>query len=107
MEGGPARHQPRGRLIPIGFASGAIPQIPANILLVKNLDVIGVYWGAYWRLRPEVLGESFRQLVAWYEEGLIRPHVSRVLALEEANEALALLERRQATGKVVVRIAPE
>ena len=99
--------RPEGRLIPIGFASGEIPQIPANILLVKNLDVIGVYWGAYWRLRPEVLGESFRQLVAWYEEGLIRPHVSRVLALEEANEALALLERRQATGKVVVRIASE
>lgn len=93
---------PEARLIPIGFASGEIPQIPANILLVKNLTVIGVYWGAYWRFRPEVLAESFRTLVGWFEEGRIRPHISNVLPLEEANEALALLEERRATGKVVV-----
>lgn len=93
---------PEARLIPIGFASGEIPQIPANILLVKNLTVVGVYWGAYWRFRPEVLAGSFRTLVGWFEEGRIRPHISNVLPLEEANEALALLEERRATGKVVV-----
>jgi len=93
---------PEARLIPVGFASGEIPQIPANILLVKNLTVIGLYWGAYWRFRPEVLAESFRTLIGWFGEGRIRPHVSHVLPLEEANEALALLEERRATGKVVV-----
>lgn len=93
---------PEARLIPIGFASGEIPQIPANILLVKNLTVIGLYWGAYWRLRPDVLAESFRTLLGWFEAGRIQPHISHVLPLDQANEALALLETRRATGKVVV-----
>lgn len=93
---------PEARLIPVGFASGEIPSIPANILLVKNLTVIGLYWGAYWRFRPDVLAESFRTLIGWFEAGRIRPHISHVLALAEANEALALLEERRATGKVVV-----
>ena len=93
---------PEARLIPIGFASGEIPQIPANILLVKNLTVIGLYWGAYWRFKPEVLADSFRILVGWFEAGKISPHISHVVPLEEANEALALLEERRATGKVVV-----
>jgi len=93
---------PEARLIPIGFASGDIPQIPANILLVKNLTVIGFYWGAYYRFRPEVLAESFRELIGWFEAGRIAPHVSSVVALAEAGRALGLLESRQATGKVVV-----
>jgi NADPH2:quinone reductase len=93
---------PEARLIPIGFASGEVPQIPANILLVKNLTVIGLYWGAYYRFKPEVLAESFRTLIGWFEQGRIRPHVSNVVPLGEANRALDLLESRQATGKVVV-----
>ncbi|MEM9761125.1 MAG: NADPH:quinone oxidoreductase family protein [Pseudomonadota bacterium] len=96
---------PEGRLLPIGFASGEVPQIPANILLVKNLDVIGFYWGAYYRFRSDVLAESFRRLTEWYVQGRIRPHVSNVLELEQANEALALLRNREATGKVVLRCA--
>lgn len=93
---------PEARLLPIGFASGEVPQIPANILLVKNLDVIGFYWGAYYRFRPEILAESFRQLIAWYQDGRIRPHVSHTMPLEEAGKALDLLRRREATGKVVL-----
>ncbi len=95
---------PEARLIPIGFASGEVPQIPANILLVKNLTVIGLYWGAYSRFRPEVLAGSFRTLIGWFEQGKIHPHVSNVVPLVEASRALELLESRQATGKVVVRI---
>ncbi len=93
------------RLLPIGFASGEVPQIPANVLLVKNLTVIGLYWGAYWRHAPAVLAESFRSLLGWWAEGRIAPHVSHVLPLEEAGAALALLSDRRATGKVVVRLA--
>lgn len=93
---------PGGRLLPLGFASGEIPQIPANILLVKNLTVHGLYWGAYARLDPEAFTASLAQLLAWYEEGRLRPHVSHVLPLERANEALDLLRQRTATGKVVV-----
>lgn len=92
------------RLLPIGFASGEVPQIPANILLVKNLTVIGLYWGAYWKARPQVLRDSFAQLLAWWAAGRIAPHVSNVLPLERAGEALALLRERKAAGKVVVRV---
>ncbi|MEM1277168.1 MAG: NADPH:quinone oxidoreductase family protein [Pseudomonadota bacterium] len=96
--------KPEARLIPIGFASGKVPQIPANILLVKNLTVIGLYWGAYFRLRPKVMAESLAQLLAWHAEGKIKPHISNQVPLAEANEALRLLSAREATGKVVVTL---
>jgi NADPH2:quinone reductase len=95
---------PEARLIPLGFASGEVPQIPANHLLVKNLSVIGFYWGGYTRVNPKVLTDSFEVLVGWYVAGKLHPHVSNVLPLEQANEALDLLRTRKATGKVVVRI---
>ncbi len=96
--------RPGGRLLPIGFAGGAVPQIPANLLLVKNLTAIGFYFGAYAALRPEVVRASFATLFAWHGAGRLHPHVSHVLPLAEANAALDLLRRREATGKVVVRI---
>ncbi|CAN5759351.1 NADPH:quinone oxidoreductase family protein [soil metagenome] len=95
---------PEARLLPIGFASGSVPQIPANILLVKNLTVIGLYWGAYADLRPAVMTQSLAALFAWYEAGRLKPHVSHVLPLAEANAALGLIIARKATGKVVVEI---
>ena len=97
--------RPEARLIPLGFASGEVPQIPANHLLVKNLTVIGFYWGGYTRVNPKVLTDSFKVLTQWYVEGKIKPHVSNVLPLEQANEALDLLRTRKATGKVVVHIS--
>ncbi len=96
--------RPMGRILPIGFAGGVVPQIPANILLVKNLTVIGLYWGAYASLRPDVMRESLARLFAWYEDGRLKPHVSHVLPLEEAEAGLDLLRSRAATGKVVIRI---
>ncbi|MEM9198044.1 MAG: zinc-binding dehydrogenase, partial [Pseudomonadota bacterium] len=93
---------PEARLLPLGFASGQIPQIPANLLLVKNLTVIGLYWGAYLRIDPKVLTTSFATLFGWYVEGKLKPHVSHELPLDRAGEALELLTSRKATGKVVV-----
>ncbi len=93
---------PGGRLIPIGFASGEVPQIPANILLVKNLSVIGLYWGGYMGFAPQILTESLRQLFALYEAGGLHPHIGATYPLEQAGEAMALLKSRKSTGKVVV-----
>ena len=93
---------PEGRLIPLGFASGEVPQIPANILLVKNLTVIGYYWGGYSKTNPAVLNDSLAKLLDWYAEGEIKPHVSHTLPMEQANEGLELLRTRKATGKVVI-----
>ncbi|PKQ13149.1 MAG: zinc-binding dehydrogenase [Alphaproteobacteria bacterium HGW-Alphaproteobacteria-1] len=98
--------RPEARILSIGFASGEVPQIPANHLLVKNLSVMGLYWGGYLAFRPEVVTDSLRQLLIWYEAGQLRPHVSHILPLDRAGEALELLRARKSTGKVVVTTAP-
>jgi NADPH2:quinone reductase len=91
-----------GRLIIIGFASGRIPQVPANIALVKNIDVIGFYWGSYQKHKPELVRQSFAQLFRWFEEGKLKPHISHRLDLKEVANAMNLLSQRKSTGKVVL-----
>lgn len=93
---------PDGRILAIGFASGDVPRIAANHLLVKNLSVMGLYWGGYLTFAPEILTGSLSRLFFWYEQGRLRPHVSHELPLERASEALDLLRQRRSTGKVVV-----
>ncbi len=95
---------PEGRIIPIGFASGDIPSIPANILLVKNLTVIGCYWGGYMKFGPDIVKEGLKELLDWFEQGRIKPLVKDIFPLEDANLALEKLKSRKAVGKVVVRI---
>ena len=91
-----------GRILVIGFAGGVIPQIPANHLLVKNVDVIGLNWPAYAELHPQVMTESFRTLLHWYLDGMIKPHVSATYPLKQATEALNQVVARKSTGKVVI-----
>ena len=93
---------PEGRLLPIGFAGGDIPQIPANHLLVKNLTVIGVYIGGYLKFRPEAVRNSFNTLFKWHSAGRIKPHISHVLPLEDVAHAMQLLKERKSTGKIVI-----
>ncbi len=97
---------PEARVVVIGFASGEVPQIPANILLVKNITVIGFYWGGYMQFRSRALTDSLAQLFEWYKAGKLRPHVSHVLPLDHAAEGLDLLRRRVSTGKVVITPQP-
>ncbi len=92
-----------GRLLTVGFASGEIPQVPANLLLVKNISVVGVYWGSYARNNPSVLMKSLVQLTQWLKEGQLRPHVSAVYSLDEATKGLEALANRQSVGKVVIK----
>lgn len=94
--------RPEARLLAIGFASGDVPQIPANHLMVKNLDVIGFYFGGYMTFRPEVIAESLLQLLQWFAQGRLTPHVSHVLPLDRVAEGMELLRTRRSTGKVVI-----
>ena len=94
--------RPEARILTIGFASGEVPQIPANHLLVKNISVLGLYWGGYLAFRPQVVTDSLSQLLSWYEVGKLKPHVSHVLPLDQASEGLELLRSRRSTGKVVI-----
>ncbi|MEP4197596.1 MAG: NADPH:quinone oxidoreductase family protein [Aliishimia sp.] len=93
---------PEARILTIGFASGEVPQIKANHLLVKNINVIGFYWGGYMRFNPEILLNSLRTLAGWIAQGTVTPHISNVLPLTEAAVGLELLRTRNATGKVVI-----
>ncbi len=90
------------RVIVIGFASGDVPAIPANIILVKNITVIGFYWGGYLRFNPGALADSLDELMEWYSQGRLRPHISHILPLDDAAKALELMRNRTSTGKVVV-----
>lgn len=111
--GGPAFDQalrackPEGRLLAIGFASGEVPQIPANLLLVKNLTVAGFWYGGYESHAPQLVADSMAQLLRWRAEGLIHPHVSHILPFDSFPEGLALLRDRKATGKVVIRVGQQ
>ncbi len=94
--------KPQGRFVVIGFAGGQVPQFAANLLLVKNIDVIGVYWGGYARFDPAALRASLAHLVACFARGQIKPHVSHALPLEQVVEGLDLLRQRRSIGKVVI-----
>jgi len=87
----------------IGFASGDIPQIPANHLLVKNINIIGFYWGGYQKFKPPVISNSLIKLFEWYVDGKIQPHISDSVELEDTEKGLELLRSRASTGKVTVR----
>lgn len=96
--------RPEGRLLAIGFASGQVPQIPANLLLVKNLTVMGLYWGGYLKFAPDVLTNSLATLMDWYQDGGLRPHISHTLPFDDLPRALDLLRDRKSTGKVVITL---
>jgi NADPH2:quinone reductase len=93
-----------GRLLVVGFAGGSIPEVKVNRLLLNNISVVGVAWGAYIATRPELakeIGETVNKLAV---SGEIKPLIGSVHKLEDAAEALQLLEERKATGKVVLTI---
>ncbi|MGF1563629.1 MAG: NADPH:quinone oxidoreductase family protein [Geminicoccaceae bacterium] len=93
-----------GRILLIGFASGDVPSIPANILLVKNVACLGFYWGSYRKHAPERARAGLEEALAWQAQGLIRPHVSETFALEDWRKALEMLVTRKSTGKVVLTL---
>lgn len=94
----------KGRLLIVGFASGSIPQLPANLPLLKGCQIVGVYFGELVRREPEVAHRNARELLELYVRGALRPHVSRVYPIEETADALLALARREALGKLVVEI---
>ena len=96
---------PEARILPIGFASGSVPQIPANHLLVKNISVIGLYWGGYLKFKPKPLVASLQTLFDWFEAGKVKPHVSYIYPLAQAADAMEILRARKSTGKVVVTMS--
>ncbi|MBX8551343.1 NADPH:quinone oxidoreductase family protein [Pseudomonas cichorii] len=93
-----------GRLLVVGFASGRIPELPVNLALLKGASVVGVFWGSFAQRQPQDNAANFKQLFGWYAEGKLKPLVSQVYPLERGAEAIEVLGKRSAVGKVVVAI---
>lgn len=93
-----------GRLLVVGFASGRIPEAKANLVLLKQCQIVGVFWGAWTERNPEECRSQFRTLLDWCAEGKLRPHVSMTFPLEQAPDAMKALAARKATGKVIVKV---
>lgn len=91
-----------GRLLVIGFASGDIPKIPANLPLLKGCSVVGVFWGRFTQTEPERNRSNFAALGEMWANGQIAPVVSQTFGLEQAGEALKLMRDRGVIGKLVV-----
>ncbi|MBE0693248.1 MAG: NADPH:quinone oxidoreductase family protein [Aquamicrobium sp.] len=92
-----------GRLLVIGFASGAIPKLPVNLTLVKSYSVVGVFWGAFTQKEPQVYAENMKELIGWRLAGKVRPVIEGVYPLTEAGSVLGRVLDRGATGKIVLR----
>jgi NADPH2:quinone reductase len=94
-----------GRLLVVGFASGRIPQAPANLLLLRSAAVVGVAWGGFADREPEKNRANLAKLIDWFRAGKLKPHISRCFAMRDAPAAMAFLLSRQATGKVVLEVS--
>jgi NADPH2:quinone reductase len=93
-----------GRLIVVGFASGRIPEVKANRILLKNIAVTGIHWGAYLVNEPARVPETFERLFALYRDGMIKPLIYNTYALEDLPSALAELTSRKTHGKLIVTL---
>jgi NADPH2:quinone reductase len=91
-----------GRLLVIGFAGGRIPEVKANRILLKNIAVVGLHWGAHAQHQPELIDEVFERLFELYEAGGVRPVIYGTYPLERVAEALCDLASRRTWGKVIV-----
>jgi NADPH2:quinone reductase len=91
-----------GRVLVVGFTGGAIPEVRVNRLLLNNVSVVGAGWGAYAMSKPDYLRSTGLELDRLIEAGDVRPVVGRRLVFDEAGEALRVIDRREALGKVVL-----
>jgi NADPH2:quinone reductase len=91
-----------GRFLVIGFASGEIPKIPLNLVLLKGCQIVGVFWGSFAMREPAKNRAHAEQLFAWVAAGKLRPAIDAALPFAQAAEALHRIEKRQVKGKIVL-----
>lgn len=94
----------RGRYLVVGFASGTIPQFPANLPLLKGCSIVGVFWGSFAEREPQLSLQNFGELLGFIKSGLIKQKIYKTYPLEEAASALDDLLNRKVTGKAVVKV---
>ena len=94
-----------GRILPIGFASGDIPSIAMNLVLLKNFSIIGSFVGAWWERCSQDALKANNEVFQWLREGKIRPKTDRIMPLENAREALELLVSRRVRGRIALAVS--
>jgi NADPH2:quinone reductase len=92
-----------GRHLVIGFASGTIPKLPANLALLKNASLVGVFWGTWTEREPRAAAENLEQIGRWLAEGKLKPLV-KAYPMEEFAAALAEVDERRVMGKIVLEV---
>ena len=92
----------KGRYLVVGFAAGQIPNIPLNLPLLKGCAVVGVFWGAFAEREPKANYQNVMELLQFYQNGQMKPHIQRTFSLEEAPQALYDMLERRVMGKLVV-----
>jgi NADPH2:quinone reductase len=95
---------PLGRVLVVGFTAGAIPEVKVNRLLLNNIDVRGVGWGAYAMVRPGFMRKQWDELVPMMESGVVSPPIGTSYPLEDVRQALTDMAERRATGKSVLTL---
>ncbi|WP_019180013.1 NADPH:quinone oxidoreductase family protein [Microbacterium yannicii] len=93
-----------GRIIVVGFAGGTIQALPAGHVLVKNYSVVGLHWGLYPRVRPDLIDDARAELTRLADEGTLRPVVDRVVPFDDAPAALTALAGGSTVGRVVIQV---
>lgn len=93
----------QGRFLVVGFAAGDIPKLPLNLVLLKGCDVLGVFWGRSVDRDPATHRANMADVLGWIAAGRLAPRIHAVYPLGRIAEAIAVLDRREAIGKVVVR----
>lgn len=93
-----------GRFLVVGFAAGEIPKIPLNLPLLKGCQIVGVFWGSFAMKNPSQNMQNSLQLMQWYAEGKVKPHIHKLYSLEDTPIALQEMMDRKVIGKVVVEI---
>jgi NADPH2:quinone reductase len=93
-----------GRILVIGFSSGRIPEIRTNKVLLKNMSVIGLWWGNYRLHNPQLIEETQQRLYQLYSEGAIKPVIHSSVGFKDLPQALELIENRKSYGKVVIKV---
>lgn len=91
-----------GRYLVLGFASGEIPKLPLNLLLLKTAAALGVFWGQFVENEPQRNIENVNELFAWYAAGKLHPHVSATFPFAQTAAAIQHVADRKALGKVVI-----
>lgn len=92
-----------GRLLVVGFATGTIPKISLNLALLKGCQIVGVFWGNFAIQFPKKNYQNTMELMQWFSQGELKPHIHQIYPLKETSKALEEMMQRKVKGKIVIQ----